>query len=246
MTDEPGVPRPAGARREVAAAPSFLQLLHLLPGIRLRLCMIGPDVPEALHGSGLRCTADEKGSVPAGEQPGYHLQPFQFPEHGPGISPEQDEACSESKEPAFSASIDADKDATMEISFWGGAYHDVLAGPSGAYLGPPDFIVASNAGLPAYGSWVDTLRYAAGLQAAAGAAVPFICSDFCEEAAVVSRRMMAAVLERDERGLQFDLEANPFRCPLRRWEAGNALPAYSNGFTFGFLCGDVRSNVTKC
>lgn len=48
-----------GPQAELCLLPAFLELLALLPGYHLYIHMIGPDVPQQLHGKACRTLAQE-------------------------------------------------------------------------------------------------------------------------------------------------------------------------------------------
>lgn len=105
-------------------------------------------------------------------------------------------------------------------------------------------VFCANAGLPAYASWLPTLRELvrmapasdgssaeeAGTEAARG--VPVVFSDYCEEAACMSEQVVKQVL-----GRAFNLCCclNPFRDPVPATMHGTRLPACCNGFLFGWV-----------
>eukprot|EP00898_Chlorokybus_atmophyticus_P006717 jgi/Chlat1/7046/Chrsp56S06717 len=86
-----------------------------------------------------------------------------------------------------------------------------------------DLIIACNAGIPAYTSWLPALKVISAQSA------PFVVTDYCEEAAVMAQRILEA------NGLQVSQPVcvNPFRKPFSHRQHDNALPSYSNGFVFG-------------
>jgi hypothetical protein len=159
----------------------------------------------------------------------------------------------------------------LRVSCWASCFHDVLAdwaharsSAQGSNACPAnstdgrqwvpaaapaaeDFhlVFCANAGLPAYASWLPTLRelvrMATGSDGrvaegtspeAAARGVPVLFSDYCEEAACMSEQVAQQVL-----GRAFSLCCclNPFRDPVPTAVHGTRLPACSNGFLFGWV-----------
>lgn len=119
------------------------------------------------------------------------------------------------------------------MTYWRGLYHEWLedrdqaGGLPGAPLPKPDLIIAPNAGLPAYISWLPTLET---LVARGGPQVMF--TDYCEEAAEKSRELLAGACGVP---LTTPISLNPFRSPIPLTHHGTALPTCSNAFMFGIL-----------
>ncbi|KAI8467415.1 MAG: hypothetical protein J3K34DRAFT_523738 [Monoraphidium minutum] len=129
------------------------------------------------------------------------------------------------------------------------------AGPSmcGGLAAPPHLVFAPNAGLPAFPSWLPTLTRllapragapaagggAAGsvdapetLDRGAGAPPSFLATDYCEEAAHQSLLLLDGLAPGrcDVRGAP-----GPFRRPPAARGHGTRLPAWGNGFVFGWV-----------
>ncbi len=72
------------------------------------------------------------------------------------------------------------------------------------------------------------------LQGMAGLGWPLcLFTDYCEEAALRAEQMATSVAP----GLHtiLPVQVNPFRKPMRLWQADSALPSYSNCFIFGCI-----------
>lgn len=194
--------------------PCFLELPLLLPpGTDLRLAFIGPDVPPALHGA-----ARSWAGVPGGGALGVTLW------HG-----------------TYDAVLDAwaASEATNDGGGGGGGGDKVVQ--EGGTVERPHLVFAPNAGLPAFASWLPTL---ARLAAAGGgncsgsggdtssAPVPFLASDYCEEAAHQSLRLLDALAPGRA---NVRAELNPFRAPVPAAGHGTALPACANALFFGWV-----------
>lgn len=80
-----------------------------------------------------------------------------------------------------------------------------------------------NAGLAAYPQWIPTMRLLISL------AVPFLVSDYNEEALELSLRVLVEQCGVDKTRIS-EIKLNPFREPVKRNHGGVALPSCSNGF----------------
>ena len=89
----------------------------------------------------------------------------------------------------------------------------------------PRNVRSAAAGLAAHAEWVPTLQKLSELEE-----VLCLFTDYCEEAALRAADMAAAVAP----GLRLcmPVHVNPFRQPLRKQQADNALPSHSNCFVF--------------
>lgn len=88
----------------------------------------------------------------------------------------------------------------------------------------PHIVIAPNAGVAAYTSWLPTLEAIKDLQ------VPAVFSDYCEEACHLAASCIRSVTGNAPR---IQIQINPFRQPLRVDESALYLPCYSNCFLFG-------------
>ncbi|XP_020096656.1 zinc finger MYND domain-containing protein 15 isoform X1 [Ananas comosus] len=88
----------------------------------------------------------------------------------------------------------------------------------------PHLIVAPNAGVAAYSSWLPTIELIKEM------GVPAIFTDFCEEAAFLASRCISSVTGRP---LSLPIQINPFRQPMAVEDSALYLPCYSNCFIFG-------------
>ena len=155
-----------------------------------------------------------------------------------------------------SGSLTSSHVAATQVRTHRGLYHEVSH-----TLPAPCLVVAPNAGVAAFAEWVPTLRALA--HAKPPAAV--VITDFTEEAALMGASIIAEVVgtlcggvadadgnkkdgdKRDKRDTSrpelrlLPVARNPFRQPLSSRGNDNALPTYSNGFTFGWVPRDGRS-----
>ncbi|KAF6159833.1 hypothetical protein GIB67_032917 [Kingdonia uniflora] len=88
----------------------------------------------------------------------------------------------------------------------------------------PHLIVAPNAGVAAYSSWIQTIKFIEEIN------VPAIFSDYCEEAAHLAVSSISTVINRP---LRVPIQLNPLRQPLVVEDSALFLPCYSNCFLFG-------------
>ncbi|OVA09116.1 zinc finger protein [Macleaya cordata] len=88
----------------------------------------------------------------------------------------------------------------------------------------PDLIVAPNAGIAAYSSWLPTIELIKEMN------VPAIFSDYCEEAAHLAASCISTVTNCP---LRVPIQLNPFRQPMVVEDSALFLPCYSNCFLFG-------------
>lgn len=227
-----------GAEKELDQLPAARALLErLLDGAggegggassrEVHLHLVGPEVPS--RGVAAATATDEEGS--GGD--------------------DDDDADDDNRAAKRRRRRDTNKRIVV-IHTHRGLYHEVLADRSSAAaaggdggeggivrgddspplpLPPASLVVAPNAGLAAFTSWMPTLR------ALAAAPAPVVVTDFTEEAARMGAALVAEVfsstVSTGERRL-LPVARNPFRQPLSSRGNDNVLPTYSNGFTFGW------------
>ncbi|XP_068657395.1 uncharacterized protein [Aristolochia californica] len=107
---------------------------------------------------------------------------------------------------------------TMQL--WKGLYHDRHKDIDSF----PHLIVAPNAGIAAYTSWLPTIELIRLMN------VPAIFSDYCEEAAQLAAHCIGNITGHP---LRYPIQLNPFRQPLAVEDSVLYLPCYSNCFLFG-------------
>ncbi|GAB4839901.1 hypothetical protein Ancab_020610 [Ancistrocladus abbreviatus] len=113
-------------------------------------------------------------------------------------------------------------DAAVTLRLFKGFYHDCLS--SIVKDSSPHLIIAPNAGIAAYPSWLATIEIIKELN------VPAVFSDFCEEAAHLAACCLSSVTGS---ALALPIQLNPFRQPLVVEDSALYLPCYSNCFLFG-------------
>ncbi|PKU77066.1 hypothetical protein MA16_Dca001672 [Dendrobium catenatum] len=88
----------------------------------------------------------------------------------------------------------------------------------------PQLVIASNAGITAYPSWLPSIELISEMN------IPAIFTDYCEEAAFLAARCICTVTGRP---LSIPIQVNPFRQPMVMEDQALYLPCYSNCFIFG-------------
>ncbi|KAJ8547812.1 hypothetical protein K7X08_021048 [Anisodus acutangulus] len=89
---------------------------------------------------------------------------------------------------------------------------------------PPNLIIAPNAGIAAYRSWLQTIELIKEIK------VPAFFSDYCEEACNLATSCISSVTGAS---LIIPIHLNPFRQPLAVEDSALFLACYSNCFIFG-------------
>lgn len=89
---------------------------------------------------------------------------------------------------------------------------------------PPNLIIAPNAGVAAYRSWLQTIELIHEIK------VPAFFSDYCEEACNLATSCISSVTGASP---TIPIQLNPFRQPLAVEDSALFLPCYSNCFIFG-------------
>eukprot|EP00850_Spirogloea_muscicola_P013601 SM000093S24412 [mRNA] locus=s93:122051:125489:- [translate_table: standard] len=244
-----------GADKELQALDVFTELLLLLPIDCLQIHCVGPAVPSS-------CALSSVGRVPRLRHMGLKLElklpPFflhddiigrharrcYLPRDSMSPLAEASRQHEELIEPAATPHKRGICTPLLELTFHKGLYHDIVATALKAYLlyqfethqqhtysymkmdSCPDLVLAPDAGLAAYTTWQPTLK----LLSSAGCAAVF--TDYCEEAALLAARAMAAAAPLIKPSIQ--VQVNPFRCPYPQLSSGFLLPAFSNAFIFGW------------
>ncbi|VAI40080.1 zinc finger MYND domain-containing protein 15 [Triticum aestivum] len=112
--------------------------------------------------------------------------------------------------------------SAVTLRIWKGLYHerygDIVKDSN------PHLILAPNAGVAAYPSWMPTIEMIRGI------GVPAIFTDFCEEAAHLASCCISSITGQP---LGLPIQVNPFRQPIAENNSALYIPCYSNGFVFG-------------
>ncbi|CAI0627570.1 unnamed protein product [Linum tenue] len=88
----------------------------------------------------------------------------------------------------------------------------------------PHLVVAPNAGIAAYPSWLPTIELIKEMN------IPAVFSDYCEEACHLAARCIHSVTGRP---IRIPIQLNPFRQPLVVENSPLFIPCYPNCFLFG-------------
>lgn len=199
--------RLAGVERELTAVEALAELSCLMPRCAIELHLLGPAVPEDLHGGSWRCSAAERRAGSCGA-PGCSCVGAAADDSGArsGNTAQSFSQAAELQTP--SSDVKLLQQGSLHVRFWHGAYHELLAASGGGgsdgiradscrnihdhdddgSLPAPDLVIGLNAGLAAFPSWLPTLQLlAAGADSGttgvgAAAAVPLVVTDFNAEA----------------------------------------------------------------
>ncbi|XP_012092020.1 zinc finger MYND domain-containing protein 15 isoform X2 [Jatropha curcas] len=188
-----------GPEKELLQLAAFGELHALFPGMKVHIELIGPAIPKERDGQkiGIRSYA--------------HCL-------------ETDCICRSSMQTMDSSSI-TDKPSKVTLQFRRGFYHERYRDLVEDSF--PHLVVAPNAGIAAYPSWLPTVE----LINKKG--VPAVFSDYCEEACHLAACCITSVTGRP---LTLPVQINPFRQPVVVEESTLLLPCYSNCFLFGIGC----------
>ncbi|KAL9268044.1 Zinc finger MYND domain-containing protein [Drosera capensis] len=215
-----------GPERELFQLAVFAELLALLPSYEMHIDFVGPAVPQQ-RSSGylvLRSLPPNCGS--SIWQLSFVSLDIIISRDGEKITLysyahcdyEDCECKMARKNTSLGASIEADSAVTLRL--FRGLYHNRFRDMDSS----PDLIIAPNAGIAAYRSWLATIELIKGLDA------PAVFSDFCEEAAHLAARCLSNVFDST---LTLPIQLNPFRHPLAVEDSALRLPCYSNCYIFG-------------
>ncbi|XP_010043830.2 zinc finger MYND domain-containing protein 15 isoform X3 [Eucalyptus grandis] len=185
-----------GPEKELLQLPAFGELQALFPGMRMHIELVGPAVPEHRDGETIKVG---------------------------GYAQCSDTDCDcKSTSSQGSKSLDTAYDSTVILQLRRGCYHDIYRNISEESF--PHLIVAPNAGIAAYSSWLPTIELIHKMN------VPAVFSDYCEEACHLATRCINTVA-----GISFSLpiQLNPFRQPMAVEDNALLLPCYSNCFLLG-------------
>ncbi|KAL2904233.1 Zinc finger MYND domain-containing protein 15, partial [Bienertia sinuspersici] len=113
-------------------------------------------------------------------------------------------------------------DTVVTLQLLKGFYHDRFKNLMKDSF--PHLIIAPNAGIAAYHSWMETVELICLLN------TPAVFTDFCEEAANLAAHCLTSKLGCQ---LALPIQLNPFRQPMAVEDTALCLPCYSNCFLFG-------------
>ncbi|KAH6770724.1 zinc ion binding protein [Perilla frutescens var. hirtella] len=185
-----------GPERELLQLTVFGELRALLPGVKVHIDLVGPAIPQVRDGEKIDlCTYAQCNDMGCGCQ--YSADGYQ----------ERIKTCHSS---------------AITLRLHAGCYHNQYEELLQDSF--PHIVIAPNAGVAAYTSWLPTLEVIKELQ------VPAVFSDYCEEACHLAASCVRSVTGNAPR---IRIQMNPFRHPLCVEEGALYLPCYSNCFLFG-------------
>ncbi|KAK3038632.1 hypothetical protein RJ639_027295, partial [Escallonia herrerae] len=185
-----------GPDKELFQLSVFGELHALFPGVQVRIELVGPAIPETRDGEI------------------YDLRSY-------ARCAETDCICKYADE-SISSHVSAAKSSAVTLRLHAGYYHDryrdVVKDSS------PHLIIAPNAGVAAYSTWLPTIELIKEI------GIPAVFTDYCEEACHLAACCISTVTGRSPR---IPIQLNPFRQPLAVEDSALFLPCYSNCFLFG-------------
>ncbi|XP_042510199.1 zinc finger MYND domain-containing protein 15 isoform X2 [Macadamia integrifolia] len=185
-----------GPDTELLQLAVFGELRALFPGIQIHIDLVGPAVPQFRDGERINLCSYAR-------------------------CMEMDCPCKSSTENAsFGVSNGTNSAVTLQLhkGFYHERYREIVEDSF------PHLIVAPNAGIAAYASWLPTIEFIKEMN------IPALFSDYCEEAANMAARCISSVTGHP---LQIPIQLNPFRQPMAMEDSSMFLPCYSNCFIFG-------------
>ncbi|XP_051216028.1 uncharacterized protein [Lolium perenne] len=112
--------------------------------------------------------------------------------------------------------------SAVTLKLWKGLYHERYSDI--AKDSNPHLVLAPNAGVAAYPSWMPTIEMIREI------GIPAIFTDFCEEAAHLASCCISYITGQP---LGVPIQINPFRQPIAENNSALYIPCYSNCFVFG-------------
>lgn len=185
-----------GPEKELSQLAAFGELHALFPRVRVHLEFVGPAIPEYRDAERIDL---------------YHF----------AQCTETDCICKSSDED-FSSCASTGKSLGVTLRLHAGYYHDRYKDLAKDSF--PHLIIAPNAGVAAYTSWLPTIELIKEIN------VPAVFSDYCEEASHLAACCISTITGCP---LPVPIQLNPFRQPLAVEDSALFLPCYSNCFLFG-------------
>ncbi|KAL4348054.1 hypothetical protein GQ457_17G024600 [Hibiscus cannabinus] len=184
-----------GPEKELLQLAVFGELRALFPGVLLQIELIGPAVP-------------------------HHRDGGKIDLHSYVHCTEQDCNCKYENENT-SCGVGAHTSSAVMLQLHRGYYHERFIDISKDSL--PHLVIAPNAGVAAYASWLPTIELIKKIN------VPAVFSDYCEEACHLAACCINTVTSQPPR---LPIQLNPFRQPMVVEDSALHLPCYSNCFLF--------------
>ncbi|GMY26143.1 zinc finger MYND domain-containing protein 15 isoform X2 [Fagus crenata] len=183
-----------GPEKELLQLSVFTELHALSPGVHVHIELVGPAIPQ--HRDGERIDL------------GNYAHCL-----------ETDCIC---KSAAETWDVETSRTSKVTLQLRRGFYHDRYNDIAKDFS--PHLVIAPNAGIAAYSSWLPTIELIKETN------VPADFSDYCEEACHLGARCISTVTGHP---LTFPIQLNPFRQPMVVEDSALFLPCYSNCFLFG-------------
>uniref|UniRef100_A0A6M2F227 MYND-type domain-containing protein n=1 Tax=Populus davidiana TaxID=266767 RepID=A0A6M2F227_9ROSI len=185
-----------GPEKELLQLAAFGELLALFPGVQVHIEFIGPAIPQQRDGEKIILCSYAR-------------------------CLDADCICNFSSENLSQIAITS-KSTSVTLQLHSGLYHERYRDLAEDLS--PHLIIAPNAGIAAYPSWLPTIELIKEMN------VPAIFSDYCEEASHLAACCIKSVTGRS---LSLPIQLNPFRQPMMVEDSALLLPCYSNCFLFG-------------
>lgn len=112
--------------------------------------------------------------------------------------------------------------SAVSLQLYRGFYHDRYSDIA-KDSPPPHIVIAPNAGIAAYPSWLPTIELIKEMK------VPAVFSDYCEEACHLAACCIRTITGQP---LSLPIGLNPFRQPMMVEDSSLFIPCYSNCFIF--------------
>ncbi|KAM7484287.1 hypothetical protein LguiA_000296 [Lonicera macranthoides] len=185
-----------GPDKELFQLAVFGELHALFPGVKVHMDLVGPDIPKCRDGEIIELD---------------------------GYAPCDETNClCKSSEENLRLCASTGKPSAVTLMLHAGYYHDRYRDVTKGSF--PDLIIAPNAGVAAYTSWLPTIELIKEIE------VPAVFSDYCEEACYLAASCISTVTSSPPK---IPIQLNPFRQPLAVEDGALLLPCYSNCFLFG-------------
>ncbi|KAJ8569861.1 hypothetical protein K7X08_006438 [Anisodus acutangulus] len=185
-----------GPEKELHQLAVFSELHAVFPDVRIQIDLVGPAIPEERNGERIE------------------LRDYAH-------CTETNCKCKFSTESFGPTSLQSGSSAInlkLHAGYYHDCYKDLMKGS------PPNLIIAPNAGIAAYRSWLPTIELIKEIK------VPAFFSDYCEEACNLATSCLSSVTGASP---TIPIQLNPFRQPLAVEDSALLLPCYSNCFIFG-------------
>ncbi|VVA94740.1 unnamed protein product [Arabis nemorensis] len=185
-----------GPQRELGQLVVFAELQALFPGLCISVELVGPDVPQHMDG-----------------------EMISLCRYSPCMVKEC-ECNSLSKTP--NPGNQSARSSVVTLQLHRGLYHDRYSDIAKDSR-PPHIVIAPNAGIAAYPSWLPTIELIKEKK------VPAVFTDYCEEACHLAACCIKSITGQS---LSLPIGLNPFRQPIAVEESPLFIPCYSNCFIF--------------